>query len=55
MKPSTAYAGREKLRPTDSTMRAMIRGLRKEIQDLKKENVSIKSAVKFTSLKEIET
>lgn len=29
--------------------------MRKEIEDLKKENVNIKSAVKFTSLKELET
>ncbi len=32
----------------------MIRGLRKEIEDLKRENLNIKSAVKFTSLKELE-
>jgi hypothetical protein len=32
----------------------VIRGLRKEIEDLKRENLNIKSAVKFTSLKELE-
>ena len=33
----------------------MIRGLRKEVEDVKKENINIKSAIKFTSLKELET
>lgn len=42
------------MRPADATLRAVIRGLRKEIEDLRKENVNIKSAVKFTSLKELE-
>lgn len=55
VKPGTAYNAREKVRPADATLRAVIRGLRKEIEDLKKENVNIKSAVKFTSLKELET
>lgn len=56
LKPNTAYGtNREKLKPGDSTLRAVIRGLRREIEDLKKENLNIKSAVKFTSLKEVET
>lgn len=54
LKPTTAYNAREKPRPADATLRAVIRGLRKEIEDLKKENVNIKSAVKFTSMKELE-
>jgi hypothetical protein len=29
VKPNAAYAGREKVRPADSTLRAVIRGLRK--------------------------
>jgi hypothetical protein len=29
VKPNNAYAGREKVRPADSTLRAVIRGLRK--------------------------
>jgi predicted RNase H-like nuclease (RuvC/YqgF family) len=55
VKPMIGYGNmREKIRPVDSTLRAVIRGLRKEVEDLKKENTNIKSAVKFTSLKELE-
>jgi hypothetical protein len=54
MKPNTAYNTRDKVRPADATLRAVIRGLRKEIEDLRKENVNVKSTVKFTSLKELE-
>lgn len=54
-KPITAFSNsRDKMRPVDTTLRAVIRGLRKQIEDYKKENVSIKSTVKFTSLKELE-
>jgi len=56
IKPMTSYGtNREKLKPADSTLRAVIRGLRREIEDSKKENLNIKSTVKFTSLKEVET
>jgi hypothetical protein len=37
LKPNTAFSNsRDRMKPTDSTMRAMIRGLRKEIEDMKK-------------------
>lgn len=45
---------RERVKAADSTIRAIMRGLRKEIEDLKKENLNIKTTVKFTSLQELE-
>jgi len=37
MKPSTAFTNsRERMRPVDNTLRAVIRGLRKEVEDMKK-------------------
>ena len=36
-KPGTSYSNnRDKIKTADTTLRAMIRGLRKEIEDLKK-------------------